>query len=91
MPLKWEHPKCQEKGDKERQSTQGSFSRLEEKNVCWPAAVRLYLSVNTILPDSQETWIREQLTHFKFQYTKLLKKFLEIFSLFLGYTSWTEE
>jgi len=35
MPLKWEHPKCQEKKrNKERQSsTQGSFSRLEE-NKC---------------------------------------------------------
>lgn len=29
MPLKWEYPKCQEKGVKK--STQCSFSRLQEK------------------------------------------------------------
>lgn len=56
MPLKWESPKCQEKGIKK--STQCSFSRLQEKifaGLLQPIQISQY---------SKETWFREQLTHF---------------------------
>lgn len=56
MPLKWEYPKCQEKGVKK--STQCSFSRLQEKIFAG------LLQAIHISQSAKETWFREQLTHF---------------------------
>lgn len=72
MPLKWEYPKCQEKRVKKPHNAASADYR---KNVCWPAAANLYLSVP--FSHTQKNHASESSLHIflKFSYIELLKFF----------------
>lgn len=86
MPLKWEYPKCQEKRVKKPHNAASADYRKK----CLLACCSKSVSLSTIQPHSKEPCFREQLTHFpQILVHRIVEIFLDIFSLFLGYTSWT--